>query len=230
MGDVHIELPNGSSRTKAILKEAVYVPEMAFTLVSVSRLDDAKCATLFKNGMCTIMDPAGRTMATLPRHDGLYRLVASTSNTPDSGMDYANVASVKMTISEAHRKLGHLAHAAIKYAVKSGQILGVELDPESKPEFCEACAKAKSAKQPFPKESQTRAEEYGERVHWDLWGPAAIRSLNGHYYAAARIDDATRETKLYFQVKKSETINSYKHDEAYIKTHSGNHIKFSCSD
>ena len=168
MGDVHIELPNGSGRTKAILKEAVYVPEMAFTLVSVSRLDDAKCATLFKNGMCTIMDPAGRTMATLPRHDGLYRLVASTSNTPDSGMDYASVASVKMTISEAHQKLGHLAHTAIKYAMKSGQILGVELDPESKPEFCETCAKEKSAKQPFPKESQTRAEEYGERVHWDL--------------------------------------------------------------
>jgi hypothetical protein len=145
-------------------------------------------------------------------------------------MDYANVASVKMTISEAHRKLGHLAHAAIKYAVKSGQILGVELDPESKPEFCEACAKAKSAKQPFPKESQTRAKEYGERVHWDLWGPAAVKSLNGHHYAAARIDDATRETKLYFQVKKSETINSYKRDEAYIETHSGNHIKFSRSD
>ena len=39
-----------------------------------------------------------------------------------------------------------------------------------------------------------------------------------------------RETKLYFQVKKSETINSYKRDEAYIETHSGNHIKFSCSD
>jgi hypothetical protein len=46
------------------------------------------------------------------------------------------------------------------------------------------------------------AKKFGERVHWDLWGPASIKSLNGHYYMAARIDDATRQTKLYFQEKK----------------------------
>jgi hypothetical protein len=42
---------------------------------------------------------------------------------------------------------------------------------------------------------------------------------------AARIDDATRQTKLYFQVKKSQTFDLYKKDEAYIETQSGNHIK-----
>ena len=31
MGDVHIELPNGSKRTRAVLKNAVYAPDMAFT-------------------------------------------------------------------------------------------------------------------------------------------------------------------------------------------------------
>lgn len=44
------------------------------------------------------------------------------------------------------------------------------------------------------------------------------------------MDDNTRETKLYFQLKKSETIDSYKRDEAYIETQSRNHIKFSRSD
>jgi len=48
--------------------------------------------------------------------------------------------------------------------------------------------------------------------------------------AAARIDDATRENMLYFQKAKSEAINSYKRDEAYINTHSGNNIKYSRSD
>ena len=91
-----------------------------------------------------------------------------------------------------------------------GFITGIDLDESSKPEFCEACAKAKSAKQLFPQESQTWAEKYGDCVHWDLWGPASVKSLNGHYYVAACIDDATRETKLYFQEKKSETFASYK--------------------
>src|SRR6201999_3407938 len=75
MGDVHIELPNGSHHTKAILKDAVYAPDMAFTLVSVGRLNDADCAVVFKNRVCTIKNSSGRTMATLPRSEGLYCLI-----------------------------------------------------------------------------------------------------------------------------------------------------------
>ena len=57
-----------------------------------------------------------------------------------------------------------------------------------------------------------------------------MKSLNRNLYVAARIDDATRETKLYFQTKKSQTIDSYKLNEAYIKAQSGNCIKVICSD
>jgi hypothetical protein len=67
-------------------------------------------------------------------------------------------------------------------------------------------------------------------VHWDLWGPALVKSLGGHSYVAAQIDDATRETEIYFQAKKSETIESYKMDEAYIQTYLGKNIKYSHSD
>ena len=47
---------------------------------------------------------------------------------------------------------------------------------------------------------------------------------------AARMDDATRKTMLYFQTKKSQTIDSYKHDEALIETQTRNCIKVACSD
>ena len=121
-------------------------------------------------------------------------------------------------------------HSAISYAIAQGCITGIQLNPDSKPEFCEPCAKAKSAWQPFPKESETHASEYGERVHWDLWAPAAVKSLSGNLYMATRIDDASRETALYFQVKKSQTIDSYKHDETLIETQTGNRIKVLRSD
>ena len=90
--------------------------------------------------------------------------------------------------------------------------------------------KAKSARQPFPKESKTRAMNYGEHVHWDLWGPVLIKILNGNSYIAAQIDNAMRETQLYFQKQKSQTIESYKVDEAYINTQTGNKIKIVRSD
>jgi hypothetical protein len=35
------------------------------------------------------------------------------------------------------------------------------------------------------------------------------KSIAGHSYIAARVDDPTRESKLYFQGKKSETVGSY---------------------
>ena len=60
--------------------------------------------------MCMIKDPAGCTMVMILWSNGLYwlDLLGSTS------LDHANIASGKMSISEAQHKLGHIAHAAIK--------------------------------------------------------------------------------------------------------------------
>ena len=145
--------------------------------------------------MCTVKNPKGKSITTIPCKDGLYKILAAQIKTPNES---ATVASAKMSISEAHRKLGHIAHAAVKHAITNRSIMGIQLDTETKPEFCEACAKAKSARQPIPKESKTRAESFGERVHWVLWGPASVKSLDGYSYVAAHIDNATHETKLYF--------------------------------
>jgi hypothetical protein len=161
MGDMHVKLPNGSKKTKTIFKDAIYAPDMAFTLISISRLDKAGYSVIFNKGMCTIKNKSGNVIATIPHSDGLYRIVPPKES---GNRSYANVASEKMTISEAHRKFGQIAHAAIKHAVSNGFVTGIELDGDSKPEFCEACTKAKSARQPFPKESHTRATKYGERA------------------------------------------------------------------
>ena len=222
MGDLEMDLPNGSKTTMMTFKDAIHSPDMVFTLISISQLDKAGYQVNFNKGMCKIMNPKGDVIATIPHSDGLYRVVATK---PNAKGNYAATASGKMSISKAHRKLGHISHSAISHAVSKGFITGIELDSDSKPEFCEACVKAKSARQLFPKESKTRATKYGKRVHWDLWGPATTKSLNGHLYVAARIDDATRETKLYFQDKKSQMFESYKRDEAFIETQTGNCIK-----
>ena len=227
MGNLHLELPNGSKTSKVTFKNAVHSPSMAFTLLSISKLDMSGHKVTFQKQMCTIQDSKGITIAKIPHSQGLYKVLMDNKEKP--GLR-ANAAIEKMSISKAHRKLGHISSAAIKHAVSKGFITGISLDDNSTLEFCDACAKAKSARQPFPKESETRAEKYGDHVHWDLWGPAAVKSINGNYYLAARIDDATRETKLYFQEKKSQTFDSYKKDEAFIETQTGNQIKLVRSD
>ena len=90
-----------------------------------------------------------------------------------------------MSVTEVHRKLGHILPTSIKHTISNRFITGIKIDTNSKLKFCKACVKAKSACQPFPKESNTRAKNFGEQVHWDLWGPASVKSLNGNHYMAA---------------------------------------------
>ena len=177
--------------------------------------------------MCIVNDPQNKMIAIIPRSDGLYKITVQTNK---NTIEIANTTSTKMSISDAHQKLGHIAHSAIQHAISKGFITGIEIDSKSKPNFCEACAKAKSACQPFPKESKTRAEHFSEHVHWDLWGLASVKSLDGYTYVTAHIDDTTRETKLFFQKSKSQTFESYKLDEANIETQTGRQIKISWSD
>jgi hypothetical protein len=148
MGDVPIDLPNGKGQTKAVLKNTVYSPDLAFTLISINALDDAKCDAQFRNGSCTIKNPSGKTMVVIPKSNGLYRIL-------DQDADYANIASTKVMISKAHRRLGHISPKAIHHMIQARMITGIDLDLESKPEFCESCAKAKSNMLPFPQESET---------------------------------------------------------------------------
>jgi hypothetical protein len=79
MRDLHIELPNRSRKTKFTFKNAIHTPGMAFTLISISRLDKAGYLVLFRKGMCAIRDLKGQTIATIPCSDGLYKLVANQS-------------------------------------------------------------------------------------------------------------------------------------------------------
>ena len=74
MGDLKIDLPNGSSITKTVFKDAIHSPAMAFTLISISKLDKAKFKVIFHESVCTIIDPKGKTIARIPHSEGLYRI------------------------------------------------------------------------------------------------------------------------------------------------------------
>jgi GAG-pre-integrase domain len=222
MGDLYVELPNGSQKTKVIFKYSINAPDMAFTLLSISWLDQARFSVICNKEMCTIRDLKGHTIATVPHSDGLYQIAAANCLKAELT---ANTVYGKMSIRETHRRLGHIAHSAIRHTVTNGLITGINLDMASKSKFCKACAKAKLACQHFLKKSDTRAEKLGNHMHWDLWGPASVKSINSNHYVAAHIDNATRQTKLYFQAQKSQTFDSYKKDKVYIEIQSSNHIK-----
>ena len=99
MGDLHLKLPNGSKTTKIIFKNAVHSPTMAFTLLSISKLDISGHKVTFYKQMCTIQDPKGNTIARIPHSQGLYKVLMQ--NTDKTSL-HANAAAEKMSISKAH--------------------------------------------------------------------------------------------------------------------------------
>ena len=124
MGDLEIDMPNGSKTTTMTFKSAIHAPQIAFTLISISRLDKAGYQVTFRKGMCIIFNPKGQVIVMFPHSDGLYRIIRKHDK--DGGM--AAVALGKMLISEAHRKLSHLAYGAVTHAISKGYIAGIDLD------------------------------------------------------------------------------------------------------
>jgi hypothetical protein len=84
VGDLHIDLPNGSGKTKTILKGAVHAPDMVFTLISISQLDKAGLSVLFNKCMCTIKDTSTKTIATISNRNRLYKITAKKQVTQTS--------------------------------------------------------------------------------------------------------------------------------------------------
>jgi hypothetical protein len=143
---------------------------------------------------------------------------------------HANAAVKRMSLAEAHRVLGHISYGAVKQAIHSGRITGIELEEGSVEIFCEACTKAKPHRKPFLHKARNRSEVFGERIHTDLWGPASITSLGGKLYSVDFNDDATRWTEIDFLARKNQAQLAYEKFEKEIETHDGARIKFLRSD
>jgi len=172
-GDLILELPNGASKTTVTLKDTLYYPEAYFTLISVGRMEAAGFALLFKDGKCEIKSPGmnPKVIGIVQRGGYLYCL----GSRPTS--DTATVATTKMTMTQLHRRMGHIASRACKYMLEAGLVTGLDVDTSEDVDFCEACAQAKLTKVAILKQRTNRraAKNYGDRIHSDVWGPAQVQ-------------------------------------------------------
>ena len=84
---------------------------MVFTLISIGCPNEVNCSVIFQKGMCIIRNPDGCVIGTIPHADGLYQLLAPKQK---SSAEHVNITAGKMSISEAHHKLGHISHTTIR--------------------------------------------------------------------------------------------------------------------
>ena len=98
MGNVRIDLLNGKTQTPVILKDCIYAPDLAFTLLSVSQIAKVTRGINFKQSYAEITHKDGTVMARIPESQGMYRL----ANAKPDIHHHAHAAITKMTLMEAH--------------------------------------------------------------------------------------------------------------------------------
>lgn len=174
-GKMCMMLPNGSGQSEVTLLDAVYAPQMPFTLISIHKLDEAKCNMQFHGSMCSITSTDGVFIATVPSSGGLYKLGVSKN----AKAEHANIAYSKMSLMEAHRRLGHISCNSITHAVNNKLTLRIQIEKGSKESFCEVRARGKTQHKQVSQKASKRSAGLGAQVHVDIWGPARITSLGG---------------------------------------------------
>jgi len=97
MGEMTIDIPNGTDVSKLRLMEVLYSPDMGYTLVSVRKLDDKGFKLTFLGRRCMIHGPMGEHIGAIPKaRQGLYRVAHEEPIA-------ANLAKEVLTLDQFHR-------------------------------------------------------------------------------------------------------------------------------
>ncbi|KAF9786320.1 hypothetical protein BJ322DRAFT_972909, partial [Thelephora terrestris] len=85
-----------------------------------------------------------------------------------------NHSLVTISLMDLHRCLGHISPSTAAQLVTKGTLPGITISNWDVA-FCEVCALAKIKRNPFPKHRTHPAQDIGDVVHSDVWGPAAVQ-------------------------------------------------------
>jgi hypothetical protein len=108
------------------------------------------------------------------------------------------------TITNWHRRFGHVGLSAIKTLMSKNMANGIDVDPATAPTFCAGCVHGKQHREPFPTEGAGRAMQRLGLVHSDVCGPMEVPSAGGHrYFVLFIVENSWRwndgRMKLYWQ-------------------------------
>jgi hypothetical protein len=107
-----------------------------------------------------------------------------------------------------HQRMGHIREKGLRLLHGKGMVEGMSkcsLDFD----FYEHCVYGKQNQVRFPS-GATREEGILQLVHSDFFGPVSVPSLGKYVYYVSFINDFSRNTCIYFLMKKSEVFDMFK--------------------
>jgi transposase InsO family protein len=130
-------------------------------------------------------------------------------STPPTALQATQHDSSNDTLSNWHKRLGHLNVEAIERAVKDNSITGVNVSQYSNTN-CDFCQQCKSTRATMQKTSTRKCTILGEVVSADLIGPIKTTSSHGCRYISVLIDSYSRYCDVEFlKIKSAQSVLSH---------------------
>ncbi len=222
--EMQLVLPGGVKK-KCRLNDVLYVPDLSYNLLSVSKMTEAGKRINFLDARCLVTDEKDRVIAIASKKGNLYYL--NCVNVQRQSRVY--IAANKNE-SIWHKRFGHLGEKYLQQLAKEKLVNGFVYDMTQTAELCESCVKGKLHKSKFPNTGRKRAEKPLELVHSDLCGKMNSKSLSGAEYFLTFIDDKTHYTWVYALKKKHEVFQKFTEWKAMVERESGHQLKILRTD
>ncbi|OJT02422.1 Copia protein [Trametes pubescens] len=217
--------------TRLRLNNTCYAPDTSPSLISVSRLDNANCYTLFGEGRCVTFEKcdggalmrnalnSGKVVLTGSKGlDRLYHLdVPGDSVFHVSDNPYGRLQAL-------HGRLGHLNYQSIRSLICKGRLRGIKLSKaelNADPPPCAACMQGKMTRASFPLSKSDRPEHEIFLVSTDLWGDAQVQTPGGKRYVMTFTDHYHRWLWVAFLRRKSDAFEAFKEWLARVERETG---------
>ena len=215
-------LPDGSTK-KCSLKKVLWIPKLAYNLLSVSKATEAGKMIQFSESGCEILNASGECIAFAAKVGSLYYLKFC----PNQQQLNVVIGSNKERLW--HRRYGHLSEQSLKLLVREGLVEHLDYNVANNVGFCEACVGGKHHRSPF-ETSKTHTREPLELVHTDVCGKMGAKSIGGAEYFISFIDDKTHYTWIYPMKTKDQAFDYFLEWKTLAEKASGRRLKTLRSD
>lgn len=170
-GDVVLEMQLSHGKTsKCTLHDMLFIPDLAYNLLSVSSAAKRGKVTIFSESKCEIKNAKAKLIACGHREGSLYYLDCDGAPQEVHSMCECTKGNTW------HCRYGHLGIRSLQLLVKDKMVKGLDFDCSDKFNFCGPCKEGKS---PFQERTLKRVEHPVNLIHNDVCGKIGSKSLGG---------------------------------------------------
>ena len=199
-----MKLPGNECR-KCNLRDVLYVPNLSYNVVSVSKAVKAGKIVEFDVKHGQIKSVEGKLTAIGTQIGNLYYI-----HCYDCRKNSINISMQNNSQDIWHRRFGHLGIQNLRKLANEKMVDGLDCNVTTDTDLCEPCIGGKHHKSPFPKSSSSHSKNPLNLVHSNVCGKMGEKSMGGAEYFLTFVDDKTHYVWVYPLKKKSDVFEKFK--------------------